>query len=225
MLPLGSPEAPPLALYAHPLRLTLGLAHFGGWGSPCSLCICGRGGSLQPWPWRPSSVPGGGVHGRGNLPPELLMTCESSKSRQELVSRIWDFSLKACFSGASESVPLVFQEPCEQVAGIYCTAAERPVVQARLPLCPSPVSPLGDMLFMCFVLYHRYWDQEVKRAQKDTQEPSLMKAIVKCYWKSYLIWGMFTFLEVKDIHTVHCFLVYVPQYRGGRDRWGERPVV
>ncbi|XP_043334070.1 ATP-binding cassette subfamily C member 4-like isoform X1 [Cervus canadensis] len=40
-----------------------------------------------------------------------------------------------------------------------------------------------------------YWDQEVKRAQKDTQEPSLMKAIVKCYWKSYLIWGLFTFLE------------------------------
>ncbi|KAI4581561.1 hypothetical protein MJG53_010004 [Ovis ammon polii x Ovis aries] len=40
-----------------------------------------------------------------------------------------------------------------------------------------------------------YWDQEVKRAQKDAQEPSLMKAIVKCYWKSYLIWGMFTFLE------------------------------
>ncbi|CAN0562585.1 unnamed protein product [Rangifer tarandus platyrhynchus] len=40
-----------------------------------------------------------------------------------------------------------------------------------------------------------YWDQEVKRAQKDTEEPSLMKAIVKCYWKSYLIWGLFTFLE------------------------------
>ncbi|KAM7224745.1 hypothetical protein CapIbe_024169 [Capra ibex] len=41
-----------------------------------------------------------------------------------------------------------------------------------------------------------YWDQEVKRAQKDAQEPSLVKAIIKCYWKSYLIWGMFTFLEV-----------------------------
>uniref|UniRef100_A0A4W2CUK9 Multidrug resistance-associated protein 4 n=1 Tax=Bos indicus x Bos taurus TaxID=30522 RepID=A0A4W2CUK9_BOBOX len=40
-----------------------------------------------------------------------------------------------------------------------------------------------------------YWDQEVKRAQKDAQEPSLVKAIVKCYWKSYIIWGMFTFLE------------------------------
>ncbi|XP_052520054.1 ATP-binding cassette subfamily C member 4-like [Budorcas taxicolor] len=40
-----------------------------------------------------------------------------------------------------------------------------------------------------------YWDQEVKRAQKDAREPSLVKAIIKCYWKSYLIWGMFTFLE------------------------------
>ncbi|MXQ98866.1 hypothetical protein E5288_WYG002119 [Bos mutus] len=40
-----------------------------------------------------------------------------------------------------------------------------------------------------------HWDQEVKRAQKDAQEPSLMKAVIKCYWKSYLIWGMFTFLE------------------------------
>ncbi|KAM9674349.1 ATP-binding cassette sub-family C member 4-like isoform 2-T3 [Dama dama] len=42
-----------------------------------------------------------------------------------------------------------------------------------------------------------YWDQEVKRAQKDAQEPSLMKAIIKCYWKSYFIWGLFTFLELK----------------------------
>ncbi|KAB0372888.1 hypothetical protein FD755_015641 [Muntiacus reevesi] len=41
-----------------------------------------------------------------------------------------------------------------------------------------------------------YWDQEVKRAQKDAEEPCLMKAIVKCYWKSYLIWGMFAFLEM-----------------------------
>ncbi|XP_060989138.1 ATP-binding cassette sub-family C member 4-like isoform X2 [Dama dama] len=40
-----------------------------------------------------------------------------------------------------------------------------------------------------------YWDQEVERAQKDAQQPSLMKAIIKCYWKSYLIWGLFTFLE------------------------------
>ncbi|XP_027391369.1 multidrug resistance-associated protein 4-like isoform X1 [Bos indicus x Bos taurus] len=40
-----------------------------------------------------------------------------------------------------------------------------------------------------------YWDQEVLRAQKDAREPSLMKAIIKCYGKSYLVWGMLTFLE------------------------------
>ncbi|XDB55923.1 hypothetical protein AB1E18_009385 [Capra hircus] len=40
-----------------------------------------------------------------------------------------------------------------------------------------------------------YWDQEVSRAQQDAREPSLMKAIIKCYGKSYLVWGMLTFLE------------------------------
>uniref|UniRef100_A0A8D1Z1N6 ABC transmembrane type-1 domain-containing protein n=1 Tax=Sus scrofa TaxID=9823 RepID=A0A8D1Z1N6_PIG len=35
-----------------------------------------------------------------------------------------------------------------------------------------------------------YWDGEVSRADKDTQEPSLMKAIIKCYWKPYLAWGI-----------------------------------
>ncbi|XP_052505903.1 ATP-binding cassette sub-family C member 4-like [Budorcas taxicolor] len=40
-----------------------------------------------------------------------------------------------------------------------------------------------------------HWDQEVKRAQKDAREPSLMKAIIKCYWKSCLVLGIFTFLE------------------------------
>ena len=40
-----------------------------------------------------------------------------------------------------------------------------------------------------------YWDQEVKKAEKDAGEPSLMKAIIKCYWKSYVVWGIFIFLE------------------------------
>ncbi|XP_057563261.1 ATP-binding cassette sub-family C member 4-like [Hippopotamus amphibius kiboko] len=40
-----------------------------------------------------------------------------------------------------------------------------------------------------------YWDREVLRAQKDAREPSLTKAIIKCYWKSCLVWGMFMFLE------------------------------
>ncbi|XP_017911930.1 PREDICTED: multidrug resistance-associated protein 4-like [Capra hircus] len=40
-----------------------------------------------------------------------------------------------------------------------------------------------------------YWDQEVSRAQEDAREPSLMKVIIKCYGKSYLVLGMLTFLE------------------------------
>ncbi|XP_043334217.1 ATP-binding cassette sub-family C member 4-like isoform X2 [Cervus canadensis] len=61
-----------------------------------------------------------------------------------------------------------------------------------------------------------YWDQEVKRAQKDAKEPSLMKAIVKCYWKSYLIWGMFAFLEEGTKVVLPVFLgkiiTYVENY-------------
>ncbi|KAI4538920.1 hypothetical protein MG293_011187 [Ovis ammon polii] len=40
-----------------------------------------------------------------------------------------------------------------------------------------------------------YWDREVLRAKKDAREPSLMKAIVKCYWKFYFVLGLLTFLE------------------------------
>uniref|UniRef100_A0A8D0T9Z5 Multidrug resistance-associated protein 4 n=1 Tax=Sus scrofa TaxID=9823 RepID=A0A8D0T9Z5_PIG len=47
-----------------------------------------------------------------------------------------------------------------------------------------------------------YWDGEVSRADKDTQEPSLMKAIIKCYWKPYLAWGILMFLEVKIVQPV-----------------------
>ena len=211
MLPPGSSEPPPLTLNAPLLRLTPGLAHFGGWRSPCFLCICGCGGSPQPWPWRASSVPGGGVP-EDSVCPELLMTCESSKAWKELVSRIWNFSLKACFSGASESAPLIFQETCEQVARIYCAAAECPVVWACLPLRPAPFPLWWTYFLLCFVSHPRHWDKEVLRGQKDAQEPSLVKAIIKCYWKSYLICGMFTFLEMKDFYTLHCFLVYVSQY-------------
>ncbi|XP_045018420.1 uncharacterized protein LOC123464839 [Bubalus bubalis] len=42
----------------------------------------------------------------------------------------------------------------------------------------------------------RYWDQEVLRANEDTREPSLMKAIIKCYWKSYMPFAIFTLFEL-----------------------------
>ena len=219
LFPLGSSETPLLTLHAQPLRLTPGLAHFGG---PCSLCICGRGGSPQPRPWRPSSVPWGGVPGEGSLSSWAAHDLWVQQSLAGTCFQNLNFCLKACLSDASESALLIFQEPCEQVASIYCAAAEHPAGQACLPLRPAPF-PLWWTRYSSLpsVSHRRHWDQEVKRAQKDSHEPSLMKAIVKCYWKSYLIWGMFTFLEVKDFHTVRCFLVYVSQYWGGRDR-GER---
>ncbi|KAB0372736.1 hypothetical protein FD755_015489 [Muntiacus reevesi] len=40
-----------------------------------------------------------------------------------------------------------------------------------------------------------YWDQEVLRAEKDARKPSLTKAIIKCYWKSYVVLGIFTLIE------------------------------
>lgn len=61
----------------------------------------------------------------------------------------------------------------------------------------SPTFPDGGHALLCFISHHRYWDQEVLRAKSYKREPSLMKAIVQCYWKSCLVLGIFTFLEVK----------------------------
>uniref|UniRef100_A0A8D1GHM6 Cystic fibrosis transmembrane conductance regulator n=1 Tax=Sus scrofa TaxID=9823 RepID=A0A8D1GHM6_PIG len=57
---------------------------------------------------------------------------------------------------------------------------------------------------LCFVSPRRCWDQEVSRAEKDAREPSLTKAIIKCYWKPYLVLGIFTFLEegTRIVHPV-----------------------
>ncbi|XP_003928249.2 ATP-binding cassette sub-family C member 4 isoform X1 [Saimiri boliviensis] len=40
-----------------------------------------------------------------------------------------------------------------------------------------------------------FWDKEVLRAEKEAQKPSLTRAIIKCYWKSYLVLGIFTLIE------------------------------
>ncbi|XP_008142219.2 ATP-binding cassette sub-family C member 4 isoform X1 [Eptesicus fuscus] len=47
---------------------------------------------------------------------------------------------------------------------------------------------LGDEL-------QRSWEEELSRAQKVPREPSLTKAIIRCYWKSYAVLGFFTLLE------------------------------
>nr|XP_028584146.1 multidrug resistance-associated protein 4-like isoform X1 [Podarcis muralis] len=40
-----------------------------------------------------------------------------------------------------------------------------------------------------------YWDREVQKAKKEARMPHLTKAIILCYWKSYLLLGFFTLIE------------------------------
>ncbi|XP_056145091.1 ATP-binding cassette sub-family C member 4-like [Lampris incognitus] len=40
-----------------------------------------------------------------------------------------------------------------------------------------------------------YWDQEVQRAAKDMRTPKLTKVLIRCYWRSYSLIGIYTFIE------------------------------
>uniref|UniRef100_A0A8C2LHR1 ATP-binding cassette, sub-family C member 4 n=2 Tax=Cricetulus griseus TaxID=10029 RepID=A0A8C2LHR1_CRIGR len=40
-----------------------------------------------------------------------------------------------------------------------------------------------------------YWDKELLRAKEDARKPSLTRAIIRCYWKSYVVLGIFTLIE------------------------------
>lgn len=52
-------------------------------------------------------------------------------------------------------------------------------------------------LITCF--YCRLWDQEVQKASKEMRMPQLSRVIIRCYWKSYGVLGIFTFIEVRFI--------------------------
>ncbi|XP_063068367.1 multidrug resistance-associated protein 4 isoform X2 [Engraulis encrasicolus] len=56
---------------------------------------------------------------------------------------------------------------------------------------------LGDEL-------QSYWDQEVRKAAKEMRDPSLTKAIIRCYWRPYAVLGIFNFVEeaIKVIQPV-----------------------
>uniref|UniRef100_A0A8C2DMC4 Cystic fibrosis transmembrane conductance regulator n=1 Tax=Cyprinus carpio TaxID=7962 RepID=A0A8C2DMC4_CYPCA len=62
-----------------------------------------------------------------------------------------------------------------------------------------------------FSLCH-YWDQEVEKATKELRTPKLTKAIIRCYWRSYAVLGVFTLTEevIKVIQPV--FLGKLIQY-------------
>ncbi|XP_074155461.1 LOW QUALITY PROTEIN: ATP-binding cassette sub-family C member 4 [Sminthopsis crassicaudata] len=57
-----------------------------------------------------------------------------------------------------------------------------------------------------------YWDKEVLRAEKESRKPSLTKAIIKCYWKSYLILGIFTLVEESTKVVQPIFLGKIIEY-------------
>uniref|UniRef100_A0A3B4TBB4 Multidrug resistance-associated protein 4 n=1 Tax=Seriola dumerili TaxID=41447 RepID=A0A3B4TBB4_SERDU len=49
-----------------------------------------------------------------------------------------------------------------------------------------------------------YWDQEIQQAAKETRPPNLTKVIIQCYWRSYLLIGIYIFIEevIKVIQPV-----------------------
>uniref|UniRef100_A0A4X2MBL1 Multidrug resistance-associated protein 4 n=1 Tax=Vombatus ursinus TaxID=29139 RepID=A0A4X2MBL1_VOMUR len=57
-----------------------------------------------------------------------------------------------------------------------------------------------------------YWDKEVLRAEKESRKPSLTKAIIKCYWKPYLILGLFTLIEESTKIVQPIFLGKIIEY-------------
>ncbi|KAL7825704.1 hypothetical protein SRHO_G00334420 [Serrasalmus rhombeus] len=57
-----------------------------------------------------------------------------------------------------------------------------------------------------------YWDREVQLATKELRTPKLSKAIVKCYWKSYAILGIFTLIEEVITVVQPVFLGKLIQY-------------
>ncbi|KAM3608366.1 uncharacterized protein V6R79_023940 [Siganus canaliculatus] len=40
-----------------------------------------------------------------------------------------------------------------------------------------------------------YWDREVQQAAKDLRSPRLSRVLVQCYWKSYLLIGIYIFIQ------------------------------
>ncbi|XP_076871404.1 ATP-binding cassette sub-family C member 4 isoform X2 [Brachyhypopomus gauderio] len=71
---------------------------------------------------------------------------------------------------------------------------------------PAASANILSQIFFC------YWDHEVQIANKELRAPKLTKAIIKCYWKSYAILGIFTLIEevIKLVQTV--FLGKLIQY-------------
>ncbi|KAM4788290.1 ATP-binding cassette sub-family C member 4 isoform 3-T3 [Cyanocitta cristata] len=69
-----------------------------------------------------------------------------------------------------------------------------------------------------------YWDKEVQKAKKRGKTPHLTKAIILCYWKSYLVFGIFTMIEetLKIIQPIFLgkIINYFEKYDSSNERAG-----
>uniref|UniRef100_A0A8C0AJR6 ATP-binding cassette, sub-family C (CFTR/MRP), member 4 n=1 Tax=Bos mutus grunniens TaxID=30521 RepID=A0A8C0AJR6_BOSMU len=77
-------------------------------------------------------------------------------------------------------------------------------------------APVGHAVLYCAFAHHRYWKQEVDRAEENGEKPSLKKAIIKCYWKSCLLSSIFIFFE-------ECTMVLLPLLLGKMISYFENP--
>ncbi|XP_027249742.1 multidrug resistance-associated protein 4 isoform X3 [Cricetulus griseus] len=57
-----------------------------------------------------------------------------------------------------------------------------------------------------------YWDKELLRAKEDARKPSLTRAIIRCYWKSYVVLGIFTLIEESTRVVQPIFLGKIIEY-------------
>lgn len=83
------------------------------------------------------------------------------------------------------------------------------LVTVELLLCCVIVPTQASLPFVVPFLFDRHWDQEVQRATKELRKPSLSKAIIRCYLKSYAVLGLFTFIEVRVWPTLEMSFLFV----------------
>uniref|UniRef100_A0A8C5FVQ8 Cystic fibrosis transmembrane conductance regulator n=1 Tax=Gadus morhua TaxID=8049 RepID=A0A8C5FVQ8_GADMO len=57
-----------------------------------------------------------------------------------------------------------------------------------------------------------YWDEECLKSAKELKKPSFCKAVIRCYWKSYSLLGIFTFIEEATMIVQPVLLGYLLRY-------------
>lgn len=168
----------------------------------------------------PGSVPGDGLAGGGRLCACLTSwpapgAVSPATLGRNLFPETGTFPLKACFPGVSDSAPRVFHGG----GGGLQTVIQGKGGSPRGPVSRLPCSAFWlDELFLIALGFspRRCWDKEVSRAEKDARKPSLTKAIIKCYWKSYAVLGVFTLIEVEAfMGPCVVFLMWVGTEGGG----------